>query len=452
MIGKYEVRHLGCFVRITREADLERHLRHRGCKSCRLRKCERRVGPTHHEQRDAAGVHALRESTQLRRRSHSIEAEVAFIRLDGDADISLRLIEGVRGESYFHSVSATAAGENHARLGRRKFAGEAIQYSCSDTRRLRCLLGSQLATEHAHDRHLASRPAVDPLISVEARQRPTRTYINKPRGSFVIRARIGEIELLRHHRAPAVEEVRSDRNDQSSSAEIEAGPRDAVTLAVRGNRGMIRVCIVAQMGGHSEAGEPRIEEAGETSRLVLIDEYRARGAPAACLPQFLREDLERLIPGHALELSVAPNHWPAIAIGIVETLQRGLSARAQCAAIYRMVRVALELDRSPVTSLGEEAACDRALATGRRVIGGYAGHGLIRRNEIRNEPLDFLGGASQHRGCGCADAEHLEKLTALHAIRCRGGSLLLVAHSISSDTSCNRISRGRADSTVRCDS
>jgi hypothetical protein len=51
------------------------------------------------------------------------------------------------------------------------------------------------------------------------------------------------------------------------------------------------------VGRHSEAGEPRIEKAGETSRLVLIDEDRASGAAAASrLTNFLREQLQRLIP------------------------------------------------------------------------------------------------------------------------------------------------------------
>ena len=263
MIGKNQVGELRRFVRIAREADLERHLRHRRGKSCRLWKRECRVGPAHHQQRNAAGVHAFGESAQLRRRRHPIEAEVAFVRLDRDADIPLRLIECVRGERDFQSVSAAAAGENHARLGRGKFAREAIENRCGDTRCLRCLLGRQLATEHAHDRHLAARPAVDPLVSVETGERAARANINESRRSFVIGARIREIELLRHHRAPAVEEVRSDRNDEPSSAEIEAWPRDAVALAVGGDRGVIRTCIVAQMGGHPEAGEPRIEEAGK---------------------------------------------------------------------------------------------------------------------------------------------------------------------------------------------
>ena len=252
----------------------------------------------------------------------------------------------------------------------------------------------------------------------------------------MIGARIREVELLWHHCAPAVEEVRSDRNDEPSGAEIEARPRNAVTLAVRGDRGMIRARIVAQMRGHSDSGEPRIEKTGKTPRLVLIDEHRAGGTAAASLSQLLRKNLQRLIPGDGVELTVTPDHWPAIAIGIVETLQRRLPARAERATIYRMVRVALELDRTSVAGLGDETARDRALPTSRRVIRGYAWYSLIRRNEIRNELLDFLRGASQHRSRGGADAKHLEKLAALHSICCGAWdrrSFLLGAHSISSD-------------------
>jgi len=91
-----------------------------------------------------------------------------------------------------------------------------------------------------------------------------------------------------------------------------------------------------------------------------------------------REHLQRFVPAHALELSVAPHHRPAVAIGIVETLQCRLSAGAERAAIHRVIRIALELDRASVTRLGDDTARGGALAACRRVVGGYARYRLIR--------------------------------------------------------------------------
>ena len=455
MIGKNQIGKLRSFVRIAREAHLERHLRHRGAKSHRLRKRECRIGPAHHQQRDTAGVHALGESAQLRRRRHSIEAQVSFVRLDRDPDIAVRLIESVRGEGDFQSIHSPAPDDHHARCRRGELTAKRIEHRGAHARGLRGRLDRKPACEHAHDRHLAARPAVDPLVGVETGERAARSYINKSRGIVVIGARIGEIELLRHQRAPAVEEIRTNRNHQSGGVEIEPWPGDAVALSVCRDHRVIGARVVAQMSGHSEAREPRVEEAGETSRLVLIDEDRvSRAPPAACLSELLRKDLQRFVPNYGLEAPIPSNHRPAIAIGIVKTLQGRLASRAKRASVHRVVRVALELDRTSVTGLGYDAARCGAFTAGRRVIGRYAGYGLVRRNQIWNEPLDFLGRASQHRSGGGADAQHLEEFAALDSIRCGacgGRSFLLDAHSTSSDTSCSRISRGRADSTVRCD-
>jgi hypothetical protein len=85
--------------------------------------------------------------------------------------------------------------------------------------------------------------------------------------------------------------------------------------------------IVGDVRRHVVAGEPLIEERGEAARLVLVHEHcvaRARakrGDPLAQRP-------EALVPRYALEPSVTPRHRVAIAVRIVQTLQRCLAARA----------------------------------------------------------------------------------------------------------------------------
>src|SRR5207237_10354946 len=126
-------------------------------------------------------------------------------------------------------------------------------------------------------------------------------------------------------------------------------PRGAVGLAVRRDDGVIRACIVAEMWRHPECGQPGIEKAGEASALVLVNEDSVAGAASASrFSQLLRKDLERFIPAHTLHLSVLARHRRTIAIRIVQPLQRRLSARTQCAAIYRVLRISFHLDRASV--------------------------------------------------------------------------------------------------------
>ena len=195
----------------------------------------------------------------------------------------------------------------------------------------------------------------------------------------MIGSRLGEIELLRHHHAPAVEEIGANGDDESSGAEIQSRPRHAVRLSIRRNDSVIGACIVTEMRRHPECGEPGIKKARETPALVLIDEDGgASAASAAGFTQLLCEDLQRFIPVHRLQLSILARHRSAIAVRIVETLQCRLSARTQCSTIDGMLRISFELDRAPVSRLGDHSAPGRAFAARRRVIVRDAGHCLIR--------------------------------------------------------------------------
>src|SRR3954468_12057104 len=144
----------------------------------------------------------------------------------------------------------------------------------------------------------------------------------------MVGARVGEIELLRNVRSPSVEEIGPNRDDETGGAEVETRPRDTVGLSVRRNHGVIRFGVVADVRRHAEAGKPGVEKRRKASRLVLIDEDRAGCAAAAGLAELLREDLERFIPGDGLELAVLARHRSAVPVGVVQSLERGLAARA----------------------------------------------------------------------------------------------------------------------------
>ena len=85
----------------------------------------------------------------------------------------------------------------------------------------------------------------------------------------------------------------------------------------------------------------------------------------------------------SLRLAVAPHHWLAIAIGIVQPLWRGLTARAERASIDRVVGIALHLEHATVARLDQDAAAGRTLATRTREIRGDAGDGVVRRSHVQ---------------------------------------------------------------------
>src|SRR4029077_1624997 len=120
----------------------------------------------------------------------------------------------------------------------------------ADAGRLRGCFDRHLSLEHAHNGHFAARSAIDPLIGVETGERAAGPHVNKSWSFIVVGACIGEIELLRYHRTPAVEEIRADRHDQTSGAEVELGPGDTVTLSICRDYRVVRSRIVAQVSGH----------------------------------------------------------------------------------------------------------------------------------------------------------------------------------------------------------
>src|SRR4029453_16320247 len=82
-----------------------------------------------------------------------------------------------------------------------------------------------------------------------------------------------------------------------------------------------------------------------------------------------------LVPGEGL----ARGERPAIAIGMVQALERRLAGDAERPTRPREARIALELDDAAVAVLREHAASGRAFATGGREVRRDAGNDLFGR-------------------------------------------------------------------------
>ncbi len=267
-------------------------------------------------------------------------------------------------------MAATASARKSERIGRRgppesTSAGFAAASSC--WRRVsasaetplwpaRLRLNGPLAGESVGDRELGARLARDPLIGVEARERPAGPDIDEARRALELRASIGEVELLRNRRAPVLEEVGTERDDELRVAKGELRPRHAVRATIRLDDGAVGLEVDADVRPHAEAGEPRVEESREAARLVLIEENTVAGdAATPSVTELLADEGERRVPRDGLPRAVLLDHGATETIGIVETLKRRLSAGAERATVQWVRRIALELRRAAVARFGNDA-------------------------------------------------------------------------------------------------
>src|SRR5262249_52710886 len=85
---------------------------------------------------------------------------------------------------------------------------------------------------------------------------------------------------------------------------------------------------------------------------------------------------------------------PAEAVGMIDTLEGGVTGDAECARVHRMIGVALELDDAALAVLGEDAAAGWALAAYRREVRGDTGDDVLGR---RNVGIQLFRGRSASR-------------------------------------------------------
>ncbi len=428
MVGEHEIAKLRRLIRIARKADLERHLFHRGREAEGGRRRKRRVRAAHHEKRHRALPHPVRQIAHIRIGRGMLERRDRLGRLDRLADVAGRLVDRVHRAREIQRMNAASTREHEAGLRVREDRRQPLQHRHIHAARRRGLRHRHAGRVSKAPQHRVGNDGAgshlggNPLIGIEAGQRTSRTDVDQPRRIAELRSRVRPAELLRHARAPAVEEVRAERDDDTSRREVEARPTDAVALAVRGQRGGWQIGIVGHVRRHPVRREPIVEPPGEGARLVQVHECRVAGLVAAPdLAELLREQVQRIVPRRGHELPALTHHRLAVPVGVVQTLWGRLPPRTQRPAIQRVRRIPLELDDPSVASLDEQPARGGAFAARARVVRRNARHRLVRRDEVRDEVPDSLGAAPHARRDGTSRPQDLEEIAALDATRRRCG-------------------------------
>ena len=337
-------------------------------------------------------------------------AVIGVARADRRADRAVRLVERRHGERELERVVAAHAGERRAPASTPRLRRRAALRALPRRRRRRSRAWPMLALagERVRDRELGARLARDPLVGVQAGERAARADVDEARRAVELRARVGEVELLRNGRAPVSRKSAPNETMSFASLKLERGhatpyaARFAAIAAASASKSTLRC------GAHAEPASHASRKRGKAAGLVLVEEH------GVALPRATRRSFwpRRVMPSsHVIgfQLPLVAHHRRAEAIGIVEPLQRRLAARAERAAVQRVLRISLELDRAAVARLGDDAARGRALAAGRRVVGRDAGNRLVGRYEIRNELSRRLPSSAAAAMAARRHAEDLEE-------------------------------------------
>ncbi len=229
--------------------------------------------------------------------------------------------------------------------------------------------------------------------------------------------RAGESILEFDRRQPGVQEIRAEREQIFRVREVVGRERRGPEChAVAGPQRFEAERLVA-LPPAADLPHPLIDQVAEARLLGSGEEHDAVAARAGHLRA---EPLNGAVPVDRLERAAGTaDHRASQAVGIVQSLDRGLTAGAQAAVIDGRVRIAFELHGAAFPNTDLYAAAGRAFATRRGVIGGGAGNLILGLDQIGDQFFRGLGTdpARRERGCsGARDAEHFEESSAIDCV------------------------------------
>jgi hypothetical protein len=121
-----------------------------------------------------------------------------------------RLVDLSHGECDVERTLAGHAREHERRLRVRELRDETLNRRRRYAAGLGRVIDASLAVQRIRNRQLAAWRAREPLIGVQAGERSARSDVDESRRAGELRARVGEVELLRNTCAPALEKIRAE--------------------------------------------------------------------------------------------------------------------------------------------------------------------------------------------------------------------------------------------------
>src|SRR5437762_2392305 len=198
---------------------------------------------------------------------------------------------------------------------------------------------------------------------------------------------------------------------RATSAGTGASRRETITCAIAS------ASIPSVPGAAADLPDPGVDQVAERPAFEPRDEGDALAAG------FLHLGLQasqRIVPAELLPGAVrTARHRIRDPIGVVQTLDRRLAARAQTALVDGRLGVALALDHPALARLGVHPAPSRALTTSGRVVGGDARDLILRRHEVGDELLGGLGADAapgQRGGAAAGGAHDFQESSAIHRV------------------------------------
>src|SRR5690606_15648190 len=104
------------------------------------------------------------------------------------------------------------------------------------------------------------------------------------------------------------------------------------------------------------------------------------------------------------------------AVGVVEAVERGLSAGAEAAVRDGGEGVALGLDGASLAGADVHAAAGGAFAAGGAIAGGDAGDDVLGGDDIGDQTIGAAGAAAGETGAGAGDTEDLEEVAPIETV------------------------------------
>ncbi len=261
-----------------------------------------------------------------------------------------------------------------------------------------------LGHEHVHPREqqrdVGARPDREPPVGLRRGGRVARVHRDEFRAS---RKPLGEGgDLRREHVLP---DVAADEHDHPCFLEVHGFGR-AEALAERE-----LVADVARTAALREGGLGAVRRAvglherAEEARADAVREERD-GLGAVLLAdreELFREEVERFVPRRALELALAalagPEQRVREPVGIVQQVHARIAARAEPAAVQRVIGIALDPDDLAVHDAREDAAAPETHLADRGDLVRPALTGPARRDRpgVTGSRNEDAGACARHR-------------------------------------------------------